>query len=259
MAVTQEIPDYRKNCPALNNSIKSLLTETAALTSKQDTQLQNVFDFLEKTKQLLINPTLKNRETFLKARKKLNNKTINNLSDDFLYSLAQIELEETIGKTSKSLKEHGNGILEQTKALQTSPSLTTGELANILMISNEIIKNPSNADGYTACAKQVNTITKRQVGKKVGGVLVALAGAAMILTSLVVAGASLGSLTPLSITGVAIGFSLIASGVGLFKAGQKNHKDQNTLKSVLDELRTKDPNSTVNLTTSPLATGTRSI
>jgi hypothetical protein len=145
------------------------------------------------------------------------------------YQAAKAILEDTVASSSKSspyLKAYGRKILAEVESLKASNSL--GDLTETLKVTNATLLDPSEAK-VQACIAQANKIiAKPSMGKILGGLLLGLAGAAIVVASLGVAAISFGLLAPVTVAGVTLGTSLItgaatvvaaAAGAGLTYGG----------------------------------------
>ena len=131
------------------------------------------------------------------------------------YQVARAILQKTLDRKDihKDLIEYGIRILNETNKLTSSVPLE--DLTETLKIANETISNPLVPANVTRCMQQGNALVEKYPkGKILAGLLLGLAGAALILASVAVAGFSFGSLTPLSIVGVTVGASMVAAAFG---------------------------------------------
>lgn len=99
------------------------------------------------------------------------------------------------------------------------------------------------------CQDAANKISKHSKGKIAGGILLALAGIALVAVSVAVAASTFGASTPLSIAGCVAGVALVSAGIGiavgtvglgmggsLLFVGVKQHQAKKTLDQMKDHV-----------------------
>jgi hypothetical protein len=117
---------------------------------------------------------------------------------------------------SNPLKTHGQAVLaEVIRTKSRVPGSLLPTLTHVLFATQRTIQEPTpaNVENYQKLAIQVN---RRSWGKLLGGIMLALVGVALTIASGIVAAASLGTATPLSVCGITAGLSTMAAIGGHF-------------------------------------------
>jgi|GEM_PF-7125621 len=171
------------------------------------------------------------------SEKKLSKSLLPAVQEQF-YLVAKADLQKALERKdiNPHLREWGNGILKETEKVKSTIPL--GELTQTLSIvkATVVTNTPSEGD-RRRCIEQSDKLTKFPKGKTLSNLLLGLAGVALILSSVVAVGLSLGASTPLSIVGVIAGASMVASSLGLEASSLHQFFRENKLKTGLKHIK----------------------
>ena len=132
------------------------------------------------------------------------------------YDVARLRLIKTLGKQppNSDFTRISRQILRDTDALSQSGQCALPLLTDTLTLVDTTL-NVQTLGNAQACAARGLEFSKIPKANKIGGLLLKLAGAVIILASIAVALYSFGALSPLSVLGVSLGASLLAGGIAV--------------------------------------------
>ena len=119
----------------------------------------------------------------------------------------------------KNLRAYGQNILKQVDILEKDQRIAKSELIKALKATYNTITNPTQ-DNITECLNVAKGLPEHRIAhQKLRGLLIGLAGAALILTSVAAAVVTFGAVSPVSLGFMVLGASMIGFGASIFGAG----------------------------------------
>ncbi len=149
------------------------------------------------------------------------------------YFIAKAKLQKKLEdkKIIPALEAYGRNILKEMERIE--PLLSLKDLTDTLDVTYKMIVSPSK-DAADACKAQgEKIIAKYPKAKHLANLMFGLAGVGLIVLSLVTAGATFGTTTPLNLAGVIAGAALIAVSLGFEGKELVNYSNKIKLKKNL--------------------------
>lgn len=145
---------------------------------------------------------------------------------DFDLDIQMAALEETLadahGEYHQDLKRIGRQLLPEINTAADTPEKTKKEqfikrykLAKCTRSINHVVKNPFGKNHISDAIDCAKDVMQHPWGKRIGGLMLTLTGAAIIATSTLVALSSFGVLSPFSVAGITVGGSMLAGGIAV--------------------------------------------
>lgn len=143
---------------------------------------------------------------------------------DVAYDNARLALEQSIANENNdaALRDQGRKIKEKIEDVKNNNDRTSYstkmQLAKAMRASKNVIDDPDDVDKINTLTREAKSVAKRSVGKIIGGLMLGLAGIALIGISVTAAVLSHGLSTPLSLYGIKLGITTIGIGIGIASA-----------------------------------------
>lgn len=142
---------------------------------------------------------------------------------DDAYNKGKAEFEQSIANENndETLRNQGRLVLDRIEEVKNNHRLshtTKMKLTKAMRASKNVVDDPDNIENIKSLTSEAKSVAKRSFGKILGGLMLGLAGVALIGISITAAILSHGLATPLSLYGIKLGITTIGIGIGIASA-----------------------------------------